>query len=519
MQLFALCLHAKGLIMQFLNRARGYIIVMGLSLVFSNSIIIAGQFTEPIMFDLGESHTIPVDFLGVNSSQANPAESISMMDMFQRLNAGHIRYPGGGIANYWDWEAGRIYRHLDENKLLWWMHGMMENEQTFTLNDLAEIYHTSGSSVVFVLNMVTDDLDHQVAMLRIAENLGIPVERVELGNELYLEVEPYSVERYPTAADYAIASNQWAARLKEEFPGVQIAVVGSGRPSAPQGARMGSWNRSIIPLLSNNIDAIAEHIYIDSGVGPRVNYNGTSWGTSEEQQEQWSMYNTPQGVVTFLSRSFLAWNNFHRFSTVDDTREIWLTEFNLFDWNGPVRGTWGGGLLVAGFVHNFLVDDLVTLATYHSLGGGPLFPAFFPSENLWADANIPHPRPTLHELTATGTVISILNRGMKDMTTATELVFSPTLTETVITTTYPTLWGWQFSNETEQRYLLANTSIEPVNIDLSTIDMPGLQMQQFSAPATEFITNRDVITHTVQKVTELLELPPYSLTLILKEIE
>ena len=142
-----------------------------------------------------------------------------------QLDPGTIRYPGGTIGNYWDWHAG------------WFQDGGPWPGQTNDLTgEVIEPFDNSlapfemaladcDASPLWMVNMLTIDgrlgtasdnvrmAGDQVQFLRAAADRGMPVRRVELGNEFYLagakpgpNENDYAI-RFPTAGHYARQSN------------------------------------------------------------------------------------------------------------------------------------------------------------------------------------------------------------------------------------------------------------------------------------------------------------------------
>ena len=460
------------------------------------------------------ARSLPADFLGVNGSNANPNKTSDTLEVFKQLGINHFRYPGGGIANYWDWNIGWIDQDLKEDQMLWWMMGLQASEDRFTLEDLADLYAETGVPPIFVLNMITRDLENQLERLQHAQSLGIPIEKIELGNELYLDIEKQVLELYPTVEDYAEDANWWAAAISQEFPEAEIAVVGASYPHAPRG-RASGWNKKMFSLLSEDITAVTEHIYTDSALGPKLNTDGDAWAEDIFQEAQYQELQTPDGVEKMLAQPFQAWFNMNRFGHLAEDRDIWITEFNMFDWTGPTRGTWANGLFVAGFIHNLLDDDRVTLATYHSFGGGPLFITYFPDENFWDGLTVADVDIEPHALTASGVVLSLFSEAMDGMETAVRLTFDPNPEITLpLTEPYPSLWGWQFANEESDRFLLVNYAAEPVDLGLDTLGATKRPFSQHTAPPADYIVGLASLTTQSGTTGETLVLAPYSITII-----
>ena len=72
-----------------------------------------------------------------------------------------IRYPGGNVANWWDWRSGWF---IEDAKLP--VQYQKIPKAPITLRDLKQLIDQTNSEVVFVLNLVSDNLKSQQQMLR-----------------------------------------------------------------------------------------------------------------------------------------------------------------------------------------------------------------------------------------------------------------------------------------------------------------------------------------------------------------
>ncbi|HQV01753.1 MAG TPA: hypothetical protein PLO59_11360, partial [Bacteroidia bacterium] len=73
----------------------------------------------------------------------------------------------------------------------------------------------TGSDPVYNLNILTSDLNYQMAMLYHARELNLPVRNVELGNEFYSNDENNNL-KFPTVIDYADEAISWATSIKSD---------------------------------------------------------------------------------------------------------------------------------------------------------------------------------------------------------------------------------------------------------------------------------------------------------------
>ena len=172
------------------------------------------------------------------------------------LNPDIIRYPGGSVSKTWDWETGTTSKS--------------PNRPAHTLDDLFTLKDATSAEVVFVLNTITRDLDNQLELLRTAQGMGISINYIEMGNEHYLGKGNNSddagnhqdnVEAFPTGKEYAEFVNDWAPRIKAEFPNAKIGISMLGRTNKNE--RLQTWNQLIVEnIIPENFDAYVYHIYV-----------------------------------------------------------------------------------------------------------------------------------------------------------------------------------------------------------------------------------------------------------------
>lgn len=224
-----------------------------------------------------------------------------------------IRYPGGTLSSYWDWRKGWF---VDDNQNLV-NHGIKVSDEyrktaysPTGLSDLKLLVDQTKCNVVFVLNMVTKDVNDQIEMLQSAQAMGINVKYVELGNEYNIPRTAGRI-KYPTAEAYGAECEKWIVAIKSVFPDVKIAVVGGNLPWAPD---LKNWDNILI-RTAPDADAMVAHIYpscADVDVNDGINFESTF-------------------------NSFAQVYDDYGFNTI--RKPIWITEFNIsWSWNkGPVK--------------------------------------------------------------------------------------------------------------------------------------------------------------------------------------
>ena len=328
---------------------------------------------------------IAPDALGYNGNllRGGSWNDPQLVEAFGSLEPGTIRYPAGTLANYWDWRRGGIDTATPDLPHGW----ERTNAKPYGIKELKTVYGATGAKPIFVLNMLTSTLEEQMALLRAAKEAELPVDYVELGNEYYLSSKAY-VAKYPTAPDYAREANRWTAAIKAEFPDTKVSAVGAA-VRASDDKRRKTWNGLVIPLLKGQ-DAISLHVYQGNGLGNTDKLMEAKglveddtpkprgmWGSKPSQQAQWQVLGTDEGLRNMLSMPFSRVKEMTELDLLPPGMSAWITEYNLFDRTGPVRGTWAHGLISAGLTLNMLGDERVGLLCFHDLYGSPQFAAIF----------------------------------------------------------------------------------------------------------------------------------------------
>jgi hypothetical protein len=121
---------------------------------------------------LGYRRSFNSDWLGYNGANMIH-DSIGFTNPFligklPLLNPKNLRYPGGSIANWWNWRIGGFVESP-----------FLPPEDDFLppankLEDFKKALDTTKSNAIFDLNMLSSSLKEQLAMLRHADSIGIP---------------------------------------------------------------------------------------------------------------------------------------------------------------------------------------------------------------------------------------------------------------------------------------------------------------------------------------------------------
>ena len=325
---------------------------------------------------------------GVNTDAwRNPA----MLRLLTQLHPQFLRF-GGTPAMWIDWQTGQFYDVAD---LPAPFRQSMQHRTGLTLADYSRIIRRTGALPVFDLNMATSSLGHELALLRAARRLGLPIRRIELGNELYDPAYPRYVRRFPDGAAYGGVANQWIAALHKEFPNAQLGVsmwndASPITPSMP--LRVRDWNRQVLATVRGE-SALVFHPYwqIDSNIVPGS--VASAEPSLQSPVDQWQR-------VKALDLSLLPAGT-----------TAWLSEWNLAMWPYLGRGVtphqnWAQALGAAWFAVATASDPRVSMALYHDVV----------SADATAVIQYRSQHPVAFELTASGTAMATIFGEVKPAT-------------------------------------------------------------------------------------------------------
>ena len=407
-----------------------------------------------------------LDYSGVDQEFTAPGVIAALQD----YQGGTIRYPGGAISNYWDWQDGSVNQPATTSGT-----GALKparvRDYGFTLQTLLGIVRETGTTPVFDLNLLTSTLPDQLLLLHTAQQLGIPVRYVELGNEFYLATSTY-LKVFPTAASYASTVARWAPAIRAAFPDAEIAAVGS----LPQNtAREKSWNSTLLSVAGADIDAVTLHDYVTpigkhSDPAQVLATAQTSWRSTEQ-------------VMAGIPSRY----------------RIWFTEFNLsqrgLSAGTPARGiTWLHGLYVAEMLSLFDQSPRVQLDDYWDL--------FSNSSSIGAFTSGPAPQPTV-----AGVALMVLTNASARAYKVTPLSFSsaPTLPDGAAG-----VIGVSFDGPNDARTVLVNLTNQSVTLSTGTsIGLsPGASTISISGAPTTTVSGLKRIAGTLGTT---ITLPAYAI--------
>jgi hypothetical protein len=400
----------------------------------------------------------------------------------KQLKPGTLRYPGGTVANYWDWQKG------------WFLSNAPSGLQSASFSiyrpqELQIAIQATGAIPIYVLNMLTSDLNNQLEMLRTAKNMGLPVQFIEMGNEFYLKTSD-NVQKFPTGQDYGTMATSWIKAIRAEFPDVKIAVSGSLHTQTHE-PRQANWNKDLLQNLQG-ADAIALHPYV-----PIRNGMITQDASVDN-------------AMKILGLVLTAWKGFDdAIKSLPQGMEVWFTEYNVNDMIGTFHRTWIQGITTTVMTLAYLEDNRVSLVCLYDMIGKTGFESFFyDSKGQGASGT----SLAQYSLTADGWSMRLLNDTMRGMTSAQKMSFNPNPLIDGSGFSYPSLQGWVFSNGTTPQTFIINRSADNFLWKEESAFPQGSRFQQLMSDPFKLITGPGSLTVKSGALQDQLVLPAYSLT-------
>ena len=424
-----------------------------------------------------------------------------------------LRVPGGTESNYWDWQKGGLIENVRE-EMAGYPINFRETDLKYDRSKLEDIQvgiNETKTTPIFVLNMASSSLESQLEMLRVAQDLGMPIEYVELGNEFYFSLPNY--ERvFPTPDDYAQTAREWIDAIKQEFPSAEISLVGVAA-SSKDSRREQNWHQSLLDTTMEQADAVTLHIY-----------NGHGLESSVEDDADYPFFNSEE-VPIILGQPFRKWQGLQkneRFGLIPDNKEIWITEYNLFeqifdkqneDAKQRVMGSWAHGLYTLTSSLLFLEDSRIAIACNHVLTGNSRFAAIFDREKSFINPSDENVRVQPMTLSATGWTLSFLGQASSGMKQAQKIDFSgvPTLVGKK-DFEYPALYGWMFENNTDSQAVIVNLSDKELKVDLEQLFANPTQYEQIAENPQTLVTGNEIVKMQNGTASNEIVLPAYSAT-------
>ncbi len=427
----------------------------------------------------GISHPISAKFEGTNLDFTGVAETYneaSVLKAVTSLSPGTIRYPGGAIANFWNWQTGSVNEPPSTTSTGFGTIRYKPGRQRtygFTLSTLKQLTTATGAIPIFDLNVMTSTLGDQLQMLQAAAQLGLPIRYVELGNEFYLSNSNY-LHAFPTPTSYADLVATWAPAIHAAFPGAQVAAVATVSTATP---REQEWNTTLLSIAGSDINAVTLHDY--PVVAEPTRTAPTPGALFAAATVDWQ----PVEAVMNALPSHLT---------------VWLTEYNLglIDvamGSPPLGTTWEHALYVAQLDLLELASPHIALTDFWDLFGSAI------------DAQLTTALPPM--TTPTGSASQLINQAMVGATSVTELTIT---NDPILEGSVKSVSGIEVTGASDgDKIILVNLGSRPIALAVGDLLLKSASAQQLSSPLSMQAVHIKSI-----RISGHLNLPPYSLTVV-----
>jgi hypothetical protein len=473
---------------------------------------------------IGESRELPTRLLGLQAVPLyehlidNPAK----VAIAQEMAPAFVRFPGGMVANYYNWHSGQLQLNVQSNSSTTYRFYAYVAEQIKQLHPdgvFIEPYYqfsqTIGAQIVLVPNLETSSVVDQAEWFEKMRNEGILPRYLELGNEFYLAMlgDPNVLQKWPDAPTAMLVMKQYRDALQPYFvTGTKVAVQATasrfyatniGGDLVPT-ATLKNWDDALQP--EPWFDAATIHLYpqVDriAGAGLR-----DTLPNNMDMVFSATMARCDQGVDEAISSIEMQLPG----------KEIWITEWSGYAWAGadapnqtfPIFGLYVH--LTTRMLMTFLRHPSVTMTEYHMLNfsGGPMSLYRYDSQS---QSYMP---------TSSAIILKWFNQAANGGATYQRLKVDGTKRVNSSVTAeegYYDIDAVQFQKRNVTTVIIHNASSQTKSVSLSSIVSDRLPTMIESAlvnPIADYSTTVPVVT--TLPLAHQIEIPAYSVTRIVWE--
>lgn len=436
--------------------------------------------------------TIDESIFGYNTqSIKGPGwDKAQFMDKIAELNPGNFRYPGGTVGNFWDWRAG-YYNEIGKTVNV--IAPSAAGPLPYKLDHVKRVYELTGAKPVYLINMLTSTYEEQLAMLRHAQSIGLPVEYIEMGNEYYLDDHPENYNYltvFPETTDYTDRCRIWTAGFRREFPKARISLIGVNTPAAwTKRPRAREWNNVVMNNMEGiECDALTIHIYPKNGLDSPTPYDMIGQSLASV---------APEKVLD---------------ASIDSKFGLWVTEYNFESGSNPFPGQWVHGLAATLMSAQLIATSRVEMICFFNLTAGRSASAVFD-----ADVTIKGQTAPKYALSATGEGLKMLSRAQRGATTVNVVRFSENpQAATQKLGKIETLYGYLFGGDSP-KLILVNLGAEAKTVAVDGLGFPPAWFEQVSGASPETVvtgpSSLKRLSREIGAVKQVV-LRPYSITVV-----
>ena len=156
----------------------------------------------------GARRLLPHGIFGLNAPvpYAIPHEDPRIVEIGKFISPGHLRFPGGSVANFFEWRSGQLEVPEVEGGSFYrtFMRNAAGRTRRFHpdgchASEFARLADDIGAQMLWVANLESSSPGEQAAWAADMRAKGVLPRRIELGNEFYLALldDPVSLARFP----------------------------------------------------------------------------------------------------------------------------------------------------------------------------------------------------------------------------------------------------------------------------------------------------------------------------------
>jgi hypothetical protein len=327
----------------------------------------------------GPERDLPDRLFGFNSvvTYDVPHEDPRMVAPLAWVEPHYLRFPGGTVANYFDWRTGKLSVPPVAEGASVYRRFLVEQAQPasqrlhphgITIERFAAIAREVGAELIVVPNLETSSPGEQAAWFEHMRTQGVAPRLVEMGNEFYLALlmDAETLRIFPDWRTTIERTREYLDALRPHLPeDARVAVQAPAtrlhhveEPDTPRERREWQWDREMRP--ETWFQAVTIHLYPtiegSAGLGSLRGLPGNL-----DQVYPAVLARADEGIDRAL----------RHLEERMPGKEIWVTEWGAFE----PSATFGGAQvhfdgiwfhLVARAMLAYLRRPAVTVATYHA---------------------------------------------------------------------------------------------------------------------------------------------------------
>jgi hypothetical protein len=229
----------------------------------------------------GAERQLPTHTHGFNSpaNYAVPLEDPDFIPALRRLAPHYLRFPGGTVANYYNWRTGQLDVASTPNPSIYRKYLVevaVPNSRRLHPNgvrydDFHAVASLGGADIIFLPNLETSSVENETARLADMHSKGLVPRNIELGNEFHhgLLMDPETMRIFPDYDTALKVQRRYLEAIRPYLrPDAKIAVQAANSrlhhpesrpPDNPRAILEHKWDEALRP--EPWFHAVTTHLY------------------------------------------------------------------------------------------------------------------------------------------------------------------------------------------------------------------------------------------------------------------